>query len=62
MKLLRAAVDIHQQKVVQEQIFDEIVLVKTLLVCHHQILQLEGCHLSHHIGILPRIVGDQDIL
>ena len=62
MKLFGTAVDIHQQQIVKQEIFDEIVLVKALLVGHHQILQLECRHLSHHVCILTRITGDQDIL
>ena len=62
MKLLRTAVYVHQEQIVQQQVLDEIVLVEPLLVRHHQILQLKCRHLPHHVSILTRIVGDQNIL
>ena len=62
MKLFGTAVDIHQEQVVQQEIFYKIILVKALLVSHQQILDLESSHLAHHIDILTVTAHYQYVL
>ena len=62
MKLFRTVVNVHQKQVVQQQVLDEIVLVKPLLVCYQKILNLESCQLSYHIHIVTAALGQQNIL
>ena len=62
MQLLRAAVNIHQQQIIQQQILDEIVLIKSLLIGHQQILDLECSQLTNHIHIITAALSQQDIL
>ena len=62
MQPLGAAVDVHQQQIVQKEVLDEIVLVQALLVGRHQALDLEGRQLADYIGVLPGPGGHQHIL
>ncbi len=50
MQLFRAAVNIHQKQVVQQEVFDKIVLVIPLLICHQKALNLERRHLADLIA------------
>lgn len=59
--LLGAAVNIYQKQVVQQQIFDKIILVKAFFVGDQQILDLESRHLADHIYILTGASGHQHI-
>ena len=52
VKLLSPVVNVHQQKVVQKQVLDEVVLVKTLLVSYQQVLNLECSQLANHVNII----------
>ena len=62
VKLLSPVVNVHQQKVVQKQVLDEVVLVKTLLVGHQQVLYLERGQLAHHVDIVAGALGQHDVL
>ena len=62
MQLLGTAVDIHQQQIIQQQILDEIVLIKSLLIGHQQILDLKRNHFADHIDILTGTSGYENIL
>ena len=48
MKLHRAVIYIDKEKIVQKEILYEIILVKMLLVCNQQILDLESGKFSDH--------------
>ena len=52
MKLLGAVVNIDQQKIVQQQILEEITAVKLLLVSDDQILDLTDCDPGNHKCVL----------
>ena len=62
MQLLGTAVNIHQQQIIQQQILDEIVLIKSLLIGHQQILDLKRNHFADHIDILTSTSGYENIL
>lgn len=40
MKLLRTIINIYQKQVIKKQVLNEAVLVKTLLICNDQALDL----------------------
>ena len=42
MKLLRTIINIYQKQVIKKQVLNEAVLVKTLLICNDQALDLES--------------------
>ena len=54
MQLFGAAVDIHKKQIIQQKVFDKIILIKPLFISDHQALKLKSRHLAHHIGIFPR--------
>ena len=62
MQLFRTAVDIHQQEVIQQQVFNEVILVKPFLVGYQKRLDLEGCHFPDRIDILSGSPCHKDIL
>jgi hypothetical protein len=61
MKLLRAAIDINQKKIVKQQILDKVILIKSFLVGNHKALKLEGSHLADQIRILARIIRYENV-
>ena len=61
MKLLCPVIDINQKQIVKQQILDKVVLVKALLVCHQEALDLEGSHLADHVYVVRAAARDQDI-
>ena len=40
MEFSGPVIDIHQKQVIHQQIFDKIILVKPLFICHQEILDL----------------------
>ena len=42
MKLLRTIINIYQKQVIKKQVLNEAVLVKTLLICNDQALDLKA--------------------
>ena len=62
MQLLGTAVNIHQQQNIQQQNLDEIVLIKSLLKGHQQILDLKRNHYADQIDILTGTSGYENIL
>ena len=55
MQLFRAAVNIHQQQVIQQQILDKVVLIISFLICNQKALNLECGNLADLIAgfVLP---------
>ena len=52
MQLLRPAVNINEQKVIQKKALDKVILVKPLLVGNQKVLYLERRYFPHNIGVL----------
>ena len=50
VQFFRTAIDIHQQQVIQQQIFDEIVFIVSFLICNQQALDLECSDLADLIA------------
>ena len=57
MQLLRAAVNIHQQQIIQQQVFNKIVLIKSFFICDKKILNLKGRDLAYHVNIITFPIG-----
>ena len=55
MQLLRAAVNIHQQQIIQQQILDKVVLIISFFIRNQKALNLECGNLSDLIAgfVLP---------
>jgi len=55
MQLFRAAVNIHQQQVIQQQIFDKVILIISFLIGNQKALNLECGNLADLIAgfVLP---------
>ena len=62
MELLRPVMNIYQQQIVQEQVFDKVVFIKSLLVCCEQSLDLKSNYFAQGIGIVCITVQDQYVL
>ena len=62
MKLLGPVVDVHKQKIVQQQVLDEIVLVIPFFISGNQRLDLKGRQLRSDIHVIRASVRDQNIL
>ena len=61
MKLFGAAVNIHQKKIIQQKIFDKIILIEPFLVCYQQTLHLKCDHFAQHVGIFTASRSNQNI-
>ena len=61
MKLFRAVIDVDEKQVVEQKIFDKIVLIKALIVGDQQVLHLKRSHLSDHVGVVAASARQQDI-
>ena len=61
MKLLGPAVNINQKKIVQQKVFNKIILIKALLICYQKILNLKSRYFSYCIDIFSRSLCSQDI-
>ena len=62
MELLRPVVNIHKKKIVKKQVFNKVILIKPLFICHQQILDLECRKLSYHVHIIAAALCKQDVL
>ena len=62
MQLLGAVVDINQQKIVQQQVLDEIILVKPFFISSQQTLQLECRQFAGQQAFFIPAPHDQNIL
>ena len=61
IELLRPAVNVHQKQVIQQQVFDKVILIEALFIRHKQVLNLECSHLSDHINIFTGAAYNQNI-
>ena len=61
MKLLGTIVNIHQKKVVQNQILEEIISVKPFFIGNNQMLNLADCNFTNHVGIITDSFCDKNI-
>ena len=52
MQFFGTIVNIYQKQVIQQQVLDKIIFIKSFLICNQQILNLETCDLSNHINIV----------
>ena len=62
MKLLGTTVNIHQQQIVQQQVLNEVILIKSFFISYQQILDLESNHFADHIDIFTGTAGYENIL
>ena len=62
MKFLGTIVYIYQKQIVQNQVLDKIIFIKTFLIGNQKILNLESSNLSNHIHILAVSICQQNIL
>ena len=62
MQLLGPVIDIYQQQIVKEQVLDEIILIKALLVSHQKVLDLKCRQLPNHICVVTASLDKQNIL
>ena len=62
MQFFGTIVNIYQKQVIQQQVLDKIVFIKSFLICNQQILNLETCDLSNHVNIITVAVCQQYIL
>ena len=61
MQFFCSAVNINQEKVVQQKILYKVVLIKSFFIGHKKILYLECNHLAYHINIFSGTAGNQNI-
>ena len=50
VQFFRAAVNIYQQQVIQQQVFDKVVFVVSFFISHQQTLNLEGSNLTDTVA------------
>ena len=62
MQFLGTIININKKQIIKQQILDKVVLVKTFLVGHQQILDLESNHFADHIDIFTGTAGYENIL
>ena len=62
MQFFGAVKNIHHEQVIQQKIFDKIILIIPLLICHQEALDLQNEHLTDRIHILRVPAYDNDIL
>ena len=61
MELFGPVVNIHQEQVIQQKVFNKVVLIKPLFIGHQQILDLERRQLSHHVNIVAASLCKEDV-
>ena len=61
VQFLGAVVNIYEEQVIKKKVLDKAVLVKSFLICNDQILDLERCQFTDHIGVLIVSMSDQNI-
>ena len=61
MKLLRSRIDVNQQHVVQQQILNEVILVKPLFIRNQKILNLKSRNLPHFVNVFVFSLDRHDI-
>ena len=62
MKLLRTVINIHEKKVIQKEILNKVIFVKTLFVSYKQVLDLKCSQFTYHVNIIAAALCKQNVL
>ena len=61
MKLLGTIVNVHKKQVVQKQILEKVITVKTFFVCYDKILNRAYGNFAYHVNVVTGTLGYKNI-